>query len=423
MPKWNSRNDFDQMVAKRVFALQKQFHAFPNRTMESARRIRQYSYTQADVQVCQQASGIKNTGAGTINKGLKTGSSIAGQVGTYANLISTISQGGAVGAGGAVGLINTAAADIEGLFKNKAFQRGFRNLYVNMATANQRGGLVNSMVGSTMGPMTEAQAAAAGQAGLNATRFMGAAAATARAAGAYVALAYAGVQAFRSGLDVGDKIGALVTHQQNVERNRISQQTYDLIQADASQGPLRQKLAGMIHTSERNRLSGYGALFGEQLSSVFDAVHGSGARKVGALQTRLDAYEGHSAMSGNALRSLATERFYEQKSGKLFGGMEQWFNRQDAVIPNRANEAAITAKASEMQSKANSYSGEFYRLSSQRRFKAAREFAKQANDEIPGTIPGGMTPEAWYKIHRSVQLAEKSWVISNSQRVGSRDWD
>lgn len=445
--------------------------AVPPRVRESARKILDGSGSPADAQAIYDFWGVVKTDRSQMRRDAGAISGALGKVGNYANLIGTISQGGLAGAGAGVGLLNTVAGDAEKLAKSEVIKRAVERATEAYYNGPKKGKIVDALMaavslksifskssGSGMKPQTfvgeiveEAnfgrkalglrqkllgaprQEIVAGDfygpprvdSKLAAERILygvrgaaGWAAARLRLAGAYGAAAYAGGY-------VGNTFGSLAAGNVNIEKRRQLNQETNLALSDSSVNPHRQQLARLNFLSADNRLHGWGAipLVGDFFARRKDLESGFDARSKGALETAIDLNESHTGgLNAQQLRQLAAGRYFRGKNSTTTGArLEQWWSETGKA--SEEDEQAISAESKKIISKSEELTKKFYAQSRLRRFQAARETARQANDELPGTLPNGMTPEIAYKQYLTGAMADRQWVISMSPRAGTREFE
>ncbi len=423
-------------MAQQIFNMQNRGGGVPSSVLAACRAAKQMTATPAQADLILNFRGVRQTGAAKLRADSSAASAFLGKVGTYSNLIGTISQGGAPAVGAGLGLANAATADIENFFKNKNVQRGVENV---LAEGLKGRGVVSSLLQRALnaavtektlkaayGMVSAAQGAAAlGTGAAGAARYMGA---LARGAGTIGAFAAAGTT-----LGIGG--GSLITGNVNIERRRLLNQETALSLADSTLSGPRRRLAGLNFLSADNRLHGWGAApyVGEHFAARADRASGFSARSKGLLETGADIQEERlGGLNAQQLRAQSAGRYYRGKSLTTTGArLEQWWDETGrsaaggVLFPggNEESEKGITAQSKQTLTKARALSDRFSELSRQRRFRLAREVQRQANIELPGTLPNGMTPEISYKQQVTTAVADRMWVISMSPRAGTREFE
>lgn len=382
-------------LAKAIFQDQNAGGHVPPDVLAAARAVLKSTDTDVDRQKIYAYRGIKHSGRSAFRQQMRGVNSLAGSLGNYATLASTVMQGGTAGVAAGIGLAAAAAQDIEKIVKSKAFL-----------------GAVKSVVGIAFDDPNVARKMVYGL--RRATQYLG-------PITTGIGIGAAGLYGISSTSDVLDGMGggeALRLAKAAASPARFNQKSLTFLQ--------RETLLWKERT-ERVKADNPGAwipVLGDLVTSIRLKRRGLSPELLGQAETIQAGRDARAQSSGKQIRQLARERLFKDRYGGTLG--RYFENRYDQQIKkivgsNAETEAAITAKAQQMLNEAAAHRAEFYRQVRSGDFKAAAAERSEANLAVPRMV--NRSPEQAFMAQESARVGGRMWAISQMPRAGERSWD
>lgn len=423
-------------LARKIINQQNRVGGVSGEVLRACRAAISGNATQSDAQTIFNFRGVTQTGSKQLRSDAKGIGRVSASIGNYSNLISTAMQGGIPGMGAGVGLLGSASADLEKLFRAPKFERLIENSIVAVVKKAQKIGVASDFL-QRWGTDPASQIGGAVTAGAKALQTARGAVKLLGAASQYAGTALLAGEVLGEGLKYAT---GFVMGNENRERRRESQRRDDLVQSNPRLGQFEKHISRQQHEYEEHRATGWGALpgIGNSIANAADAKRsyfsgdvslrpgGHDARTRGFDQTTQDLFDSglNQKLDPYGVRALAAKRYYNKKSWTQTGGeLEEALEnerRWTGVSPNKEIEAGTTAEAKNMMATASEMRGQYLQAVKMRHWAQAETLRGRANETLPGTITHN--PQEQYKILEGVRMSQKRWAISNMALSGPRDF-
>ncbi len=422
MPKWSAHKSFDQSIARKAFAFQRDYHALSAQVMESARKIKQYNYSKQDVEKVAQALGVKSSGATRARQDLRDIRSTVSTIGQISVLADVASRGGATGVGAGLQLSQIMAGLVEKLTKNKQFQDGMiKGFFRDESTkakfiqqAVQRGVIKADQLSDA-----QKSSALSGLQGIYALRR------GARVAAAAVGYVAAGYELTKLGLGFAEGLGGLAS--MTSERQRMLRSEAAIARADMHISAPERAVAEMkARAGEIRNESGFLPLLGGAIGDWRARRAGVSGLDIANLEARNAARNAGGGVNAVALQTKAYQRLTDDRYGFTGGRAYRAYQgiRASLGLPNSDLAEEVTQKAIASLKRRDELRGKAFEAADKRDFGAASAYFDEARKEAAAKSDDiwANPAELWTALE-SARGATRRWAASNMPRAYDRTGD